>query len=189
VTQPIDPWRIIDPGNMGSGWAPWNPGAPAPLPQVPLPTIDPGFAIIDPGNMPGGGLFPRPSGPSEPSTPWGPYPWEHQPQPDRPSTPWGPYPWEQNPAAPAMPGPIVGGSGGSSGSGGSTAPDAPASQAFDTGKFLMWIGALAVLWLILTSVKEAGYPQFAYGMAGLILFGALLTLGPKAIENAQQIFK
>jgi cell division septation protein DedD len=120
-----------------------------------------------------------------PSTPWGPYPWEHQPQPDRPSTPWGPYPWEQNPDAPVMPGATPPG-----GAPPTDNPAAPsASQAFDTGKFLLWLGALAALWLILTALKEAGYPAFAHGMAALVLFGTALFAGPKAIENAQKIFQ
>jgi hypothetical protein len=62
-------------------------------------------------------------------------------------------------------------------------------QAGDWQHFLLWLAALAALWLILTAAQDAGYPEFANGMAALILFGALLALGPHAIANAQLIFQ
>lgn len=59
----------------------------------------------------------------------------------------------------------------------------------DWKQFLIWIAALAALWLILTAAQDAGYPEFANGMAGLILFGSILALGPKAVTNAKLIFQ
>lgn len=58
----------------------------------------------------------------------------------------------------------------------------------DWKQFLIWIAALAALWLILTAAQDAGYPEFANGMAGLILFGSILAMGPKAVTNAKLIF-
>jgi hypothetical protein len=118
--------------------------------------------------------------PSQHSTPWGPYPWEHQPIPDRPSTPWGPYPWEQNPDAPAWP----------------SVPSTPrtpgevnpgALQTFDTKTFVWWLGALVVLWFILSVLEESGNRTAAYSIAGLLLVGSLMFLGPQAIKNAQAL--
>jgi hypothetical protein len=59
--------------------------------------------------------------------------------------------------------------------------------AFNIGEFMLWLAALAVLWMILTAIKEAGYPAFANGIAGLIIFGALLFMGKDAIANAQKL--
>jgi hypothetical protein len=73
--------------------------------------------------------------------------------------------------------------------GGSTGPALGPAQVGDWKKFLMWLAALAALWLILTAAQDAGYPEFANGMAGLILFGSVLALGPKAITNAKLIFQ
>lgn len=73
-------------------------------------------------------------------------------------------------------------------------PSTPATaagpaQVGDWKQFLIWIGALAALWLILTAMQDAGYPQIANGLAGLILFGAILAMGPKSITNAKLIFQ
>lgn len=73
-------------------------------------------------------------------------------------------------------------------------PSAPAAaagpaQSADWKQFLLWLAALAALWLILTAMQDAGYPQAANGLAGLILFGSILAMGPKAIDNAKLIFQ
>ena len=63
----------------------------------------------------------------------------------------------------------------------------PGGHPFKFHEFAVWIAALALLWFILTALKEAGYPDFANGIAGLIMFGALLYLGHDAILNARQL--
>lgn len=56
-------------------------------------------------------------------------------------------------------------------------------------KFVVWLGAVAVLWLVLTLAAETGNQQFAYAFAALLLIGALFWLGPKAIDNAKALVK
>jgi hypothetical protein len=80
--------------------------------------------------------------------------------------------------------------------GGPTPPGTPRTPAeanpnafFDAKQFLIWLAALAALWLFLTMLAEAGYTQFAYALAALVLGGAVLFMGPKALENAQTLFK
>jgi len=97
------------------------------------------------------------------------------------------------PALPDATGQVVVGAVGTTGaapapSGGPTVAAGPA-QVGDWKQFLIWIAALAALWLILTAAQDAGYPEFANGMAGLILLGAILAMGPHAIANAKLIFK
>jgi hypothetical protein len=67
------------------------------------------------------------------------------------------------------------------------APAGPPSNA-GLKEFLIWLGALAVLWIILTVLDETGNTRAAYGLAALILGGALIYMGPKAITNAQHLF-
>ena len=63
----------------------------------------------------------------------------------------------------------------------------------DWQQFLIWTGALVVLWFILTALDEAGYPGVARGLAALILGGALLFMlpdrngRPGAISNMQAL--
>lgn len=57
----------------------------------------------------------------------------------------------------------------------------------DWQQFLIWIGALAVLWFLLNAIAEGGYPDAAHGLAGLLLVGALIFMGPTAITNAQSL--
>jgi hypothetical protein len=54
---------------------------------------------------------------------------------------------------------------------------------------LLWLGALFLLWLALTALHDASAATapYATGMAGLILVGALMYLGPTAIKNIQAI--
>jgi hypothetical protein len=54
--------------------------------------------------------------------------------------------------------------------------------------FLVWLGALGVLWLFLTMLADSGNAQVAYALAGLILGGAVLYMGPQALKNAQTLF-
>jgi hypothetical protein len=56
-------------------------------------------------------------------------------------------------------------------------------------QFLVWLGALVVLWLMLTALAEAGFQREAYAVAGLLIFGALVVMGPTAIDNAQHLIK
>jgi hypothetical protein len=56
---------------------------------------------------------------------------------------------------------------------------------FTTGRFVLWIGALAILWLILSALADSGNADVARALAALIVFGALLALGPGAIGNAK----
>lgn len=57
----------------------------------------------------------------------------------------------------------------------------------DWKQFLIWLGALVVLWFILQALADAGFGREAYAFAGLISFGALLFLGPTAIKNMQNL--
>lgn len=55
---------------------------------------------------------------------------------------------------------------------------------------LKWLGALFLLWVILSALTEHGdsnSKNIARALAGLILFGALYYLGPQAITNAKQL--
>lgn len=80
--------------------------------------------------------------------------------------------------------------------GGPTPPGTPRTPGeanpnafFDAKEFLIWMAALAALWFVLTMLADMGYGQLAHGIAALILGGALIFMGPKALENAQQLFK
>lgn len=68
-------------------------------------------------------------------------------------------------------------------------PSAFETKPFDAKKFLAWLGALVVLWFVLTVMADSGEPAAAYSIAGLLMFGSLLFLGPKAIENAKAFAK
>jgi hypothetical protein len=57
----------------------------------------------------------------------------------------------------------------------------------DWQQFLIWIGALVVLWFILTAADEAGYGTYANGFAGVLVLGALMFMGKQAIANAQAL--
>lgn len=59
----------------------------------------------------------------------------------------------------------------------------------DWGQFLIWIGALTVLWFLLSAASEAGYGQLANSFAGLLVFGAALFMGPTAVTNAQALIQ
>lgn len=55
---------------------------------------------------------------------------------------------------------------------------------------LKWLGALFLLWVVLTALSEHGDPNAANigrALSGLILFGALYYLGPQAIKNAKTL--
>ena len=80
-------------------------------------------------------------------------------------------------------GPFAGGDGG--GGGGAQGPGVPPMA--DWKQFVVWIGAIAVLWFVLTAAAESGFQSEAYAFAGLILVGALLFMGPNAIKHAQQL--
>lgn len=56
---------------------------------------------------------------------------------------------------------------------------------FTPGRFVLWLGALGILWLILSALADAGNADVARSLAALIIFGALLALGPGAIGNAK----
>jgi hypothetical protein len=102
------------------------------------------------------------------------------------------YPWETNPNAPSWPDwnashggqnptpatPVPATSGGQSG-----------TQPWDL-SFLKWLGALALLWIILTALTEysANTKPFGQAFAGLILTGALYWMGPQAIANVSNIW-
>lgn len=70
-------------------------------------------------------------------------------------------------------------------------PAAPTSGSVpampDWQQFLIWTGALAVLWFVLMAIAEAGEPGAANAFAGLLIGGALIFLGPTAIKNAQAL--
>lgn len=116
---------------------------------------------------------PGPFDPTPPDWPIGPSPGEPIPEPgpttgtDTPTT--TPVPM---PGAPPAPG----------------APPSGTPQTFDFKKFLLWLAALGVLWLILGALADTGNEKFAYSLAALILGGALMFMGPQAIKNAQQLF-
>jgi hypothetical protein len=80
--------------------------------------------------------------------------------------------------------------------GGPTPPGTPRTPAeanpnafFDIKQFLIWLAAGGVLWLILSMLADSGNERIAYSLAALILGGAVIYMGPKAIENAQTLFK
>ena len=137
-------------------------------------TTIPGTDIQIPGTpAPGGGMVP--------------YPWELQPIPGSGVV----YPWEQNPNAPSWtdwnashggvnPTPVTATVPGSTGG---TQPWDPTA--------LKWLGALALLWIILTALTEYSDNTRVFGQAfaGLILMGALYALGPQAIANIPNLWK
>jgi len=116
-----------------------------------------------------------------------PYPWEHQPIPGSGVT----YPWEQNPNAPTW-------TDWNAQHGGVNPPATPVpgdiSKASGTAPWditaLKWLGALALLWIILTALTEysPNTRPFGQAFAGLILMGALYALGPQAISNIPNLW-
>lgn len=55
---------------------------------------------------------------------------------------------------------------------------------------LKWLGALFLLWVVLTALSEHGDPNaknIGRALSGLILLGALYYLGPQAITNAKAL--
>jgi hypothetical protein len=78
--------------------------------------------------------------------------------------------------------PVPAAAGSSPSSGGGT-------PAFDVSA-LKWLGALVLLWLILTALTEysSNTQIFGQALAGLVLLGALFYLGPDAIKNVQNIW-
>jgi len=123
-----------------------------------------------------------------------PYPWEHGPVPGSGVT----YPWENNPNAPSWPA-WEQGTGIPNMVGGYTKqPDTPSVTmpgSHGTGPWditaLKWLGALALLWIILTALTEysPNTKPFGQAFAGLILMGALYALGPQAIANIPNLWK
>ena len=56
---------------------------------------------------------------------------------------------------------------------------------------MKWLGALFLLWVILTALSEHGDPnakRIGGALAGLILLGALFYLGPGAISNVKNLW-
>jgi hypothetical protein len=56
---------------------------------------------------------------------------------------------------------------------------------------LKWLGALVLLWIILTALSEHGDPNaknIGRALAGLILLGALFYLGPGAMSNVRNLW-
>jgi hypothetical protein len=56
---------------------------------------------------------------------------------------------------------------------------------------LKWLGALFLLWVILTALSEHGdanAKRIGGALAGLILLGALFYLGPGAISNVKNLW-
>ena len=55
---------------------------------------------------------------------------------------------------------------------------------------LKWLGALVLLWIILTALTEysANAAIFGQALAGLVLLGALFYLGPDAIKNVKNVW-
>jgi hypothetical protein len=56
---------------------------------------------------------------------------------------------------------------------------------------MKWLGALFLLWVILTALSEHGDPnakRIGTALAGLILLGALFYLGPGAISNVTNLW-
>ncbi len=56
---------------------------------------------------------------------------------------------------------------------------------------MKWLGALALLWIVLTALTEysPNTRQLGIGLAGLILVGALYYLGPTAIANVKHLWE
>ena len=77
--------------------------------------------------------------------------------------------------------------GSATGSGGLQAK-LPPGTAWSPQRFAVWSGALLVLWFILSALADSGNADIARGIAGLLVFGALVVLGPGAIQNAQMLF-
>jgi hypothetical protein len=147
-------------------WTPWPPNWPVPdFPQPgpePNPPLDPKDLPQIPDTTDQGGTVPPQQTPAD----------------------TGAYPTTTTTTttAPAQPG-----SSPSSSGGGGAAPGVGPIAGWP--QFIIWLAALAALWFILTALAEAGYPNFAYAIAGLILTGALLKLGPHAFENARKLIK
>ena len=56
---------------------------------------------------------------------------------------------------------------------------------FTPGRFTLWMGALAILWLILAGLADSGNADAARALAALVVVGAVMALGPGAIGNAK----
>jgi len=56
---------------------------------------------------------------------------------------------------------------------------------FTPGRFVIWVGAVAILWLVLSVLSDSGNADVARAVAGLIVFGMVMALGPGAIGNAR----
>ena len=116
-----------------------------------------------------------------------PYPWEHQPIPGSGVQ----YPWEQNPNAPSW-------TDWNAQHGGQNPPATPVQGSMNPAQgtapwditALKWLGALALLWIILTALTEysENTRPFGQAFAGLILMGALYALGPQAIANIPNLW-
>jgi hypothetical protein len=147
---------------------------------------------------------------TEPSTPWGPYPWDPggwwgdqiEQLPDGSwaivdssgnvvaiiTPPSGSWPQPTEPATPIGPYPW-------DRPGTPTAPPASTAgkqggtAAWDTSA-LKWLASLVLLWLILTALTEysPNTKMLGQSLAGLILLGALFYLGPGAISNVKNIW-
>jgi hypothetical protein len=70
-----------------------------------------------------------------------------------------------------------------------TKPSSAMRVDFSPDRFVLWIGALAILWLILSALADTGNADIARALAALIVFGALLALGPGAIGNAKGLIE
>lgn len=93
----------------------------------------------------------------------------------------------QPPALPStvVPGTVPGASGSAAG------PSALSGTEAFLPSALKWLGALVLLWIILTALSEHGDPNartIGRALAGLILLGALFYLGPGAISNVQNLW-
>lgn len=67
-------------------------------------------------------------------------------------------------------------------------PKLPPGTAFTPGRFAVWAGAVGVLWFVLSALSDSGNGDLARAIAGMLAFGALIVLGPGAIQNAQMMF-
>ena len=61
--------------------------------------------------------------------------------------------------------------------------------AFSPKRMLAWLGAMVGLWFVLTALSDGGQAGIARSLAGLLLVGAIIALGPGAISNAQALVK
>lgn len=66
-----------------------------------------------------------------------------------------------------------------------TKPSNTVRVEFSASRFVLWLGALATLWFILSAIADSGNADIARAIAGLLVFGSVLALGPGAIGNAK----